>query len=360
LPLQRFWFATTTRFPHSRRITAVAAAVKSGGVTCIEDVMDLRVAIVGYGSIGRRHCENLGRLGVARRVVVRRSDAVNMAFAPPVNVVVVHSVPKSIESGVDLAIVCNPTSLHIATARQYLTAGVPVLIEKPLAAELSEAERFIVDADASGVPVSMAYCMRYHPAYAMAHEYVSQGRLGRIQSVEAWFECYLPDWHPWEDYRQSYAVRADLGGGVLPTLDHEIDFINWCCGLPTSFSTTTSRSAKLDTDVDDTAQVMMRYSGYSAEIKLSMAEPNQRRGFEFVGEGGMLRFSFEQQRLEMSCGGKSTVLWHEPDFDLNTIYLAMLGDAVGAIAARRPLPVALRAGLEALRIAGVAHGNSQP
>lgn len=320
-------------------------------------VTDLRVAIVGYGSIGRRHCENLGTLGVARRVVVRRSHAANPAFAPPDDAVVVLSVRESIESGVDLAIVCNPTSLHVPTARQYIAAGVPTLIEKPLSADLS-AERFVVDADASGVPVGMAYCMRYHPAYALAREYIRQGRLGRIQSVKAWFESYLPDWHPWEDFRQSYAARADLGGGVLPTLDHELDFINWCCGLPASSSTTTSRSGKLDIHVDDTAQVVMCYPGYTAEIKLGFAEPNRRRGFEFIGAEAVLRFSFEQQRLELSCGGKNAVLWHEPDFDLNTMYFAMLSDAVEAIAAGRPLPVPLRAGLEALRVSGVAHGNS--
>jgi predicted dehydrogenase len=315
--------------------------------------MNLRVAIVGYGSIGRRHCENLGKLGVRRPIVVRRRASANPAFTPPDDVVVLHSVEEAIKSGVDLAIVCNPTSLHVATARQLVAARIPVLIEKPLAARLDEAEAFVGDAESVAANVGMAYCLRYHPAYALAREYVSQGRLGRLAGAAAWFESYLPDWHPWEDYRQSYAARAELGGGVLPTLDHEIDFLLWCFGLPTSYSATTSRSGTLDADVDDQACVTMRYPGCEVELRLSTCQRQRQRGFEFAGEQEVLRFSFERQCLEMStrAGGGDQTLWHEPAFDVNLMYEAMLRDALEAVAAGRPMPIPVRAGLEALRVA---------
>ena len=50
--------------------------------------------------------------------------------------------------------------------------------------------------------------------------------------AKAWFESYLPSWHPWEDYGLSYAARKDLGGGALRTLDHEIDFLELVPGDP--------------------------------------------------------------------------------------------------------------------------------
>lgn len=313
--------------------------------------MDLCVAIVGYGSIGRRHCDNLAKLGVERRIVVRRPESANPAFMPPDDVIVVHSVRESIESGIDLAILCNPTSLHVTTARKYITAEVPVLIEKPLGADYSEAEQFLREAEACGARVGILYCMRYHPAYALAREYVSQGHLGRMVRAKAWFESYLPDWHPWEDYRQSYAAHSELGGGVLPTLDHEIDFINWCFGLPTKCSGTTSRSGKLDVDVDDTAQLTMHYTDHDVEVHLSFATPQRRRGFEFVGSDGTLRFSFGEQCLDLSDVAYAALLWHEPDFDLNLSYLAMLRDALEAFAAGRPMPIPVEAGLDSLRVA---------
>ncbi|MGH7139074.1 MAG: Gfo/Idh/MocA family protein [Pirellulales bacterium] len=313
----------------------------------------LSVAIVGYGSIGRRHCENLKRMGVGRRVVVRRRDAVNPAFKPAADTLVVHSVQESIQAGIDLAIVCNPTSMHVATAREYLAAGMPVLIEKPLSAGVAEAERLVEQAERNGIPAGMAYCLRYHPAYELAFQYASQGELGEVRHVRAWFESYLPDWHPWEDFRRSYAARADLGGGVLPTLDHEIDFVAWCFGPPKSVSGFASRSGELDADIDDTATVGMEYGSYVAEIELSMVQRTRRRGFEFIGSNGRLVFSWEQNGLRsVSCDGAAAeTLWHQPDFDANQMYLAMLDDALSALTAGRPLPVPLRAGLQTLRVA---------
>lgn len=320
------------------------------------DRKQLSVAVVGYGSIGRRHCANLAQLGLRRRVIVRRAGGANPSFCPPDDVLVVHSVNDSIQAGIDLAIVCNPTSMHIATARQYLAAGVPVLIEKPLSADVAEAERFAADAQSSGVAAGMAYCLRFHPAYALAHEQVSHRVLGQLQQARASFESYLPDWHPWEDYRQSYAARRDLGGGVLPTLDHEIDFVCWCLGLPRSSTGVLSRSGVLDADIDDTARLVLHYEDYAAEIVLSIAQRERRRDFEFVGSKASLVFSFEQQRLHRVDHERQTekTLWHQPDYDLNLMYLAMLDDALNALAAGKPLPIPISAGLDALRIASTA------
>src|SRR5215469_955879 len=119
--------------------------------------MNLRVAIVGYGSIGRRHCEILGNLGIRRPIVIRRRESANPAFTPPDDALVLHSLPESIRAGVDLAIVCNPTSLHVSTARPFVAASIPVLIEKPLAARLDEAEPFAREAELAGANVGMAY-----------------------------------------------------------------------------------------------------------------------------------------------------------------------------------------------------------
>jgi predicted dehydrogenase len=219
-------------------------------------------------------------------------------------------------------------------------------------------------AEQTGVAAGMAYCLRYHPAYVLAHKYVREGRLGSTERVTAWFESYLPEWHPWEDYRQGYAARADLGGGVLPTLDHEIDFVCWCCGPPQSCAGASSRSGLLDSDVDDTARLALSYPGYTAEIELSICRRERRRGFEWIGDRAVLSFSFERQTLRWTNrdGTDAETVWQRPDFDLDEMYVAMLGDALRAVAAKEPMPISLRAGLDALRVAAAAthQGQTQP
>src|SRR5688572_30326857 len=216
-------------------------------------VQSVATGVVGYGSIGRRHAENLLALGIRRLLIVRRATRQNTAFHPPAEVEVVHEAEAAIERGVDLAIICTPTRLHFQAAAPFLAAGMPVLIEKPVAADVAEGRRLQMLAEKHETPCGTAYCMRYHPAYALARATIQQGRLGKVLYAKAWFESWLPDWHPWEDYRQSYAARSDLGGGVLPTLDHEIDFLSWCLGRPHCISGVSHRSGALEMEVDDTA-----------------------------------------------------------------------------------------------------------
>jgi len=311
------------------------------------------VAVVGYGSIGRRHFENLGRLGVAGRVVVRRARGANPAFAPPADACVVHDDGEAIRRGLDLAIVSNPTSLHAETARRYLESGVPVLVEKPLAANEPEARGIVELADRLGVPAGVAYPLRYHPAYALAQRTITAGHLGRLLDGKAWFESYLPDWHPWEDYRHGYAARNDLGGGVLPTLDHEIDFLLWCLGRPARVQGQRWSSGTLETDVDDTASIDLQFaSGLGASIMLSFGRHGRRRGFAFAGSMAALRYSEERGRLERHASERrpADLLWDGSAYDVNQMYIDMLAAALGSVAsaAPSPLPIPLRAGLEAL------------
>ncbi len=319
------------------------------------------MAVVGYGSIGQRHLANLEQLGVRRRVVVRRAHGANPAFSPPATALVVHDDDQAIDAGLDAAIICNPTRLHVATAEAYLAAGVPVLIEKPLCAVGDEdaAARLVATAARTG---GVAYCLRYHPAYRLAHSVLTSRRLGRLLAAKAWFESYLPDWHPWEDHRQSYAARADLGGGVLPTLDHEIDFLNWCLGEPDRVVGQISNSQTLGIDVPDTARIEIAYAhDVTAEVVLSFCCPQRSRGFEFVGADGALRFDWNEGSLELvSAAGERQALWSEGTsaggYELNAMYQELLDDFLLAVQRRSAAPIPLTAALTAAGVCRQAVG----
>jgi len=314
---------------------------------------DLRVAIVGFGSIGHRHFENLRSLGVGEVIVVRRPARANPAFTPSLGTPVAYSPQAALQYGVDLAVICNPTSLHVPTAQTFVAADVPVLIEKPAADRLRPAVELAELADGRGVHVGVAYCMRYHPAYAAARGAVEAGKIGRLLYAKAWFESYLPDWHPWEDYRESYAARKDLGGGVLPTLDHEIDFLNWCLGTPLSADCQTTRTGALEANVDDWAVVSLRYAGgVRGAAHLSLCRRDYARGFELVGKTGTLSYGFDTKKLRLISTSQPApeILWDGGGHDLNTMYRDMLADFLDSVVAGRPAPVPLESGIQTLRV----------
>ncbi len=326
----------------------------------MKSIENLRGAIVGFGSIGHRHYQNLVALGTPPPVVVRRPEQRNAVFVPPTGTQVVTSDAEAIAAGIDFAIICNPTRFHADTACRYIAAGIPVLVEKPISDRCEDASQLVEDGIRYGTPGCMAYCMRYHPAYSSARQALLAGAIGRVLYAKAWFESYLPLWHPWEDYAQSYAVRKDLGGGALRTLDHEIDFLNWCLGIPETVTGCSRRSGALHGDADDTAALMLGYpAGVTATLNLSFCRRDRSRGFEFVGERGTLRYRWEEERLlAVAVDGSVSLLLDHRGYDVNQMYIDLLADFLGIVAGGRGNVAAdLQAGIDTIQVCCQVESN---
>lgn len=287
---------------------------------------NLKGVIVGLGSIGNRHLNNLLGLGVGSMTVVRRESSQNDQFNPPSNVAVSHSLTETLSAQPDFVVVCNPSHLHAATAIECLEAGAHVLIEKPLGRSIGKDEQRLVEiAAASDKVCAMAYCMRFHPAYRLAFQQIRSGTIGRVLYAKAWFEGYLPDWHPWEDYKTSYAGQKEQGGGVLRTLDHELDFMNWVLEPAESASGSAINTGGIGIEAEDLAMYLLRHPGnVTSQVTTSFSRKPQSRGFEFVGESGSLTFRMEVgQVIRTLHGQESEMILDLRAYEINSMYEAL-------------------------------------
>ena len=312
------------------------------------------VLIVGYGSIGRRHFENAKQLGI-RDIHILRSQRESRSGLPSPKDAVIHvGWDEALRNEFDFAVVANPTSLHARTAIILLEAGIPVLLEKPVDACLDTAQRMMLLSEERSVPVSMGYCFRYHPLYLAARRESTAGHLGEIRHVRLWQASYLPHWHPGEDYRKSYAANAGLGGGVVKTLDHELDMLRWLLGDPQSVYCMTSRMPSLGTDVEDTADMIFQYTrGRYASVHVSFARPGYWRGLSIVGARATCSLNWRQGTVAIDDGRNVREVARIPaSFKLNSIYVTMLHEAINGFSQPQPCAaVPLGAGIAALRMA---------
>lgn len=225
--------------------------------------------LVGFGSIGRRHLSNFHGLGVHDWSVVRTGLG-TLPFEPPCPVTTYTDVSAALErERPDFTVVANPTSRHVATALACLEAGSSVLLEKPVSdsqdrlAELAEA------ALERGSRVLVGFQFRYHPALRTIKEVIDADTLGPVRHVRAVWGEYLPDWHPWEDYRRSYAARRELGGGVHHTICHPFDYLRMLLGDAVGVQASLTRDGPLGLEVAEGADVTLRFAhGVVATIHL--------------------------------------------------------------------------------------------
>jgi predicted dehydrogenase len=154
----------------------------------------------------------------------------------------------------DGAIIATPNALHVPNALDCLDAGVPVLVEKPLAESVAAAQRLVEAQGRTGVPVLAGHHRRHNPIVKAARKLVQEGGIGRLVAVNALFLIAKPD-----DYFD-VAWRREAGGGpVLINLIHDIDNLRFICGEIDSVQAMTSNATR-GFAVEDTAVLIFRFA----------------------------------------------------------------------------------------------------
>jgi predicted dehydrogenase len=188
-------------------------------------------------------------------------------------------------------IVSNPTAMHLDIAIPAAEAGCTILLEKPISHSMQGLDLLQQAVKKSGAKVMVAFQFRFHPALMRAKQLISDGEIGRVISAHVHFGEYLPAWHPWEDYRKSYAARADMGGGVVLTQCHSLDYLPWLIGKVSSAWGMTAKLSDLEVDVEDTAEIGLRFEeGALASIHLDFNQQPPTHQFTVTGTTGSLKW----------------------------------------------------------------------
>jgi len=181
-----------------------------------------RAAVIGCGSIGQRHVRNLRTLGVTDIVALKGHPGHTRPLDPALGIAEVDDWNAVRSFSPDIAIIANPSSLHVTTACALLPMVRGVFIEKPVAVTSSELAPMLEAVARHRTNTFVGHVLTSHPIVKLMRERLASGELGEPLVLQAQAGQYLPDWHPQEDYRRVYYSRAALGGGVLRSLVHEL------------------------------------------------------------------------------------------------------------------------------------------
>ena len=300
----------------------------------------MRVAVLGQGSIGRRHTAILRDLGCEPVVY---DPAVEGGAS---------SEAEALE-GADAAVVASPSSEHERQTLLAIADGVPTLVEKPLALDVRGAERIERAAADAGVSVDVAMNLRHHPGVLGVRDALPA--IGRVARASVWCGSWLPGWRPGTDYRTSYSARRDLGGGVLLDAIHEIDYTLWLLGPARRAEGMSAHASSLELDVEDVAHVHIQHeSGALSAITLDYVDREYHRGCRIVGDDGTIDWDWARGTVRV-VGEAGLRTEREAAADAGPTYVAQMerflavargeqAPLVGAAAARAALEVVAAVG----------------
>lgn len=274
----------------------------------------MRVLIAGLGAIGQRHARNLRalcgssvelttyRIRGLRHVVtesLERDDTEDVEQSLGISASY-RDLDEALATQPTAVFVCTPSSQHLDTALRAAAAGCHLFVEKPVSNSLDGVTRLMTEVTRHPLVAVVGCQWRFHPCVLRLRDLLAAGTLGTLHSATVDYAEYLPDWHPYEDYRESYAARAVLGGGVVLTQIHDYDLAWWLFGPVTQVSATGGHLSELEIDVEDTVEASLVARSCPVTVRQCFAARPPRRSITVHGTRGVATLDLLAASLTVS------------------------------------------------------------
>jgi predicted dehydrogenase len=269
----------------------------------------MRIAVLGAGFMGGTHARVFAQIeGVEVATIVATSPDRGAPLAAELGATFTQSADDVYsDPSIDAVSICLPTPWHREPAERAIAAGKHVLLEKPIALTLDDADALVSLAGQADRVVMMAHVLRFWPEYVELAARGLSGELGAPVSAVALRRQAFPAW-------SQLFSRPDLtGGAVIDMLIHDIDALNWLFGAPVSVAARGRRNP--ESGGWDQAQIMIEYAGGgTAVIEGGMLMPDSYRftsSLQLLCERGAIEYDFRAggRSLEEGEGTNQLILF---------------------------------------------------
>lgn len=284
-------------------------------------MVNMKILVLGTGSIGKRHIANLLNAGVQ---VLSFSYRTNADTNPiDARVTRMDDLSAALASDADAVVVANRTDQHMDVALQAAKHHKHLFLEKPLSTSLTGTDELTRLVAQQHLVVEAGFMLRFHPNLLWLQQYLNSGALGDILHMRAAVGQWLPDWRPGTDHRQGYGAFKATGGGVVFDLIHELDLVHWLLGPVEDVTAMTQVVPGLEIETEGIAQIGLRLaSGVLAQVHLDYVRPGYGREMEIVGRHGVLRWDYVQGLVTLQKATEPIETVHQvpANFERNTMF----------------------------------------
>ena len=293
-----------------------------------------KVLIVGVGSIGERHLrcfQNTGRCDITfcdvndelRESIAERYQ-IEHCFA---------DLAAAVADGPAAAVICTPADLHIPLARELATAGIHLLIEKPLSTNTEGIDALCALVELNSLTAGVAFVTRCHPLVQRLRGEI-RGLADTDQVVQATFVGGqdFPFFRP--AYRDIYYAQHDSGGGAIQdAMTHSVNTMQWLIGPMTSLVTDANHLVLPGVAVEDTVHVLARHGKIMSSWSLNQHQRANETTIQIICQQTILKLEFHTQRLvKMTETGKPWEVLLESQLERDDSFVAQAEMFLDALA----------------------------
>jgi predicted dehydrogenase len=331
-----------------------------------ESGSSMKVLVVGCGSIGERHIRNLKSFLEGSIVACDLDEEKLTHIGKKYDVEICMNYDEVLSKDVDCVLVCTPTNTHVDLAKKALIAGCHVFVEKPLSNKLEGIDELIRLGKERNRIIFVGFNLRFNKCLRKIKEWLYAGEIGKVVSVRAHFGYSFLQRKVGTDYREDYAGRESMGGGVIFDAIHEIDYLRWLFGEIDEVFCYSDKLSQLNIDVEDLAEMLFKFrSGIIGSVHLDFIQLPYCRSCKIIGCEGTIEWNLgtiEQNfvdgiaRLYSLKSGNWQTCQGE---DWNVMYLEEIKHFIKCMEGEEKPPVGAELGKKILEVALAAKKSSK-
>jgi len=319
------------------------------------------VLFIGLGSIGKRHLRILRRIATVKALRIKSGLGDSGDESEDIrDVKVCESIDHAVEENPDFAIIATPSAYHLKPAVELIDARIPFIVEKPVSHSLEGADLLEEKAEKNHVPILVGFHMRYHPAFQKVMEWIQAGEIGRPLCLLGEVGQYLPDWRPHIDYRHNYSAHANMGGGAILDLCHEIDIALKIMGPVQKVSCICGTYSDLEINSEDIGLISCEHQARTtSNLCLNYVERGYTWKTRIIGSEGTITWDHGNGFALLQPTEKPEIRYEDPSgFHRDDLFLNQLKFWIEVVRGNAKPLATLKEGIEALRVCVAAYQSA--
>jgi predicted dehydrogenase len=282
----------------------------------------MKFLIVGLGSMGKRRVRNLTQLGAGEIIGFDPSAERRTEAEDALGITTYSNVDDAMAQDPDALVISTPPDLHVPYAELAARADKHFFTEASVTDD--GIRELIALTRGKNITAAPSCTMRFHPGVTIIKDLIEQGDFGKPLVMTHQCGQYLPDWHPWEDYRDFYVSKKETGA-CREIVPYELAWLTWLVGDVDCVAGMRAKVTELETDIDDVYQMLMRFkSGVSGHLLIDVVARPHTRHLRLMNEKAQLTWLASETVVRVYDGSRQQ--WNEyplPDLEFAKGYVSV-------------------------------------
>ena len=276
----------------------------------------MKILLIGLGSIGQRHLRNIKKINPNTEIYALRklrrgfilnnsNQIVGKNIIKKYDIKEIRTIKEIKKINLDAVFINTPSSLHLKYFQTFLNQKLHIFIEKPLTDKSHKAKIFINQINHKyKQKIMIGHQLRFNECLIKIKSILKKGTLGKICGANIYHGENLNNFHIYEKYNNIYASKKKLGGGVILSQIHEIDYCLYLFGSPSSLYASGGQRSDLKIDVEDYANIVFNFNNdkdpFSVNITLDYLQNPKKRELLIVGSKGSLEWDYYKDTININ------------------------------------------------------------